>query len=214
MTALPIPQHPILGCLAEIGDALDEVDEAQPIYLATAEKAAALRELAALEARVTALRLRVMAAADDLAEAEGARDIAAWYAHHTLTEPETARADQRLAVALDRDRPQVAAALAMGHMSVAHAAVIARCLDELPDRVGAEVLASAETTLVGYAEQFRPGQLRRLGRLGRRILDVVAPEVAEAEEARRLQDEERHAREKTRLTLRPLGDGTTRLTGL
>jgi hypothetical protein len=76
--------------------------------------------------------------------------------------------------------------------------------------VGADVLQRAEATLVEYAEQFRPSQLRRLGR---HILDVVAPEVAEAEEARRLAVEERHAAEVTRLSLRPLGDGTTRLSG-
>jgi hypothetical protein len=210
MTALPVPQHPVLGCLAEIGGALDAVADAQPIYLSTTEKAAALGQLAVLEGRMASLRLRVMAAADDVAEAEGARDVAAWYSHHTLTEPEAARADGRLAVSLDRDRPQVGRALSTGRCSVAQAQVIVRCLDELPDRIGPEVLERAEVTLVEYAEHFRPSQLRRLGR---HILEVVAPEIADAEEGRRLADEERHAREKTRLSLRPLGDGTTRLSG-
>ena len=114
MTALPVPQHPIMGCIAEIACALDAVTDAQAVYLSTAEKAEALRALAVLEARLTALRLSVMAAADDVAEATGARDVAAWYAHHTLTEPDAARADGRLAVSLDRDRPQVATALAAG----------------------------------------------------------------------------------------------------
>ncbi|RNM13614.1 HNH endonuclease signature motif containing protein [Nocardioides pocheonensis] len=210
MTALPVPRHPILGCLADIGRALDDVAGAQPLYLSTAEKAAALRELAVLEARMAGLRLRVMAAAGDVAEAEGARDVAAWWSHHTLAEPETARADARLAASLDGPRPQVAQALAAGRCSVAQAQVIVRCLDELPDRVGADVVERAEATLVGYAEHFRPIQLRRLGR---HILEVVAPEVAEAEEARRWASEERHAREKTRISLRTLGDGTSRLTG-
>jgi hypothetical protein len=208
MTALPIPQHPILACVAEVGSALDDVADAQPIYLSTTEKAEALRELGVLEARLAALRLRVMAAADDVAEAEGARDVAAWFSHHALVEPEAARADGRLAEALDRERPHVAEALAAGRCSVAQAQVIVRCLEELPDRIGPEVFDQAETTLVGHARHFRPSQLRRLGR---HILEVVAPEIAEAEEARRLAGEERHAREKTRLSLRPLGDGTTRL---
>lgn len=210
MTALPVPQHPILGCLADIGHALDDVTDAQPLYLSTTEKAAALRKLAVMEARMAGLRLRVMAAAGDVAEAEGARDVAAWWSHHTLAEPEAARADARLAEGLDGPRPQVARALSAGRCSVAQAQVIVRCLDELPDRVGAEVVERAEATLVGYAEHFRPGQLRRLGR---HVLEVVAPEVAEAGEARRWEAEERHAREKTRISLRPLGDGTTRLTG-
>ena len=210
MTALPVPQHPILGCLADIGSALDDVADAQPLYLSTTEKAMALRELAMLEARMVGLRLRVMAAAGDVAEAEGARDVAAWWSHHTLTEPEAARADARLAAGLDGPRPLVAQALSAGRCSVAQAQVIVRCLDELPDRVGADVVERAEATLVGHAEHFRPSQLRRLGR---HVLEVVAPEVAEAEEARRWAAEERHAREQTRISLRPLGDGTTRLSG-
>jgi hypothetical protein len=210
MSALPVPQHPVLGCVAEIGAALDQVAEAQAVFLSTAEKAAALRDLAAVEARVVELRLRVMAASADVAEQTGARDVAAWWAHETRSEPEVARADQRLARALDRDRPLVAAALAAGRCSVAQARVITGCLAELPDRVGAETLTRAEATLVDYAADFAPARLRRIGR---RILDVVAPEVAEAEDARRLEAEERHAREKTRISLRRLGDGTTRLSG-
>ncbi len=210
MTALPVPQHPILGCLAELEGALDDVADVQAIYLSAVGKAEAMRRLAVIEARVAGLRLQVMAAADDVAEETGARDVAAWFSHQTLTEPEAARADQRLARSLDRDRPELATALAAGRCSLAQARVIAQALDELPARVGDDVLSAAETTLVGYAEQFRPSQLRRLGR---HILDVVAPEIADAEEGRRLADEERHAREKTRLALRPLGDGTTRLSG-
>ena len=210
MTALPVPQHPILGCVAGIAGALDDVADAQALYLSTTQKAAVMRELAVLESRLVALRLRVMAVAGDVAEETGARDVAAWFAHHTLTEPDVARADDRLAQCLDRDRLRLAAGLAAGRCSVAQARVIVRALDELPTRVGPETIERAEATLVGYAEQFPPSQLRRLGR---RILDIVAPEVADAEEARRLAEEERHAREVMRLSLRPLGDGTTRLSG-
>ena len=42
-----------------------------------ADKRSALLRLARLEARLTALRLRLMAASDDVALAEGARDVAA-----------------------------------------------------------------------------------------------------------------------------------------
>ncbi|HEX2896287.1 MAG TPA: DUF222 domain-containing protein [Marmoricola sp.] len=149
--------------MTEIGAALDGVADAQPVYLSAAEKAAVLRDLAALEARVVELRLRVMAASGDVAEETGARDIAAWYAHHTLTEPVEARADGRLATSLDRDRPQLAEALAAGRCSVAQARVIDQCLAELPVRVGPETVATAESTLVGYAADFAPSQLRRLG---------------------------------------------------
>ena len=42
-----------------------------------ADKRAALVELTRLEAQLSALKLRVMAVADDVALAEGARDVAA-----------------------------------------------------------------------------------------------------------------------------------------
>ena len=77
------------------------------------------------------MRLSVLAAAADVAEETGARDVAAWYAHETLTEPDAARSDLRLARALDRDWPQLAGALAAGRCSVAQARVIVRSLEEL-----------------------------------------------------------------------------------
>ncbi len=73
------------------------------------------------------------------------------------------------------------------------------------------MLASAESTLVDHAGTFGP---RQLARLGRRILDVVAPEIADAAEARRLAALEAEAHRRTRLSLRRVGDGTTRLSGL
>jgi hypothetical protein len=60
-----------------------------------------------------------------------------------------------------------------------------------PERVGTEVLAKAEAQLVEWAAEFGPKELRRLAR---RILEVVAPEIADAEEARRLEKEEQAAR--------------------
>jgi len=101
--------------------------------------------------------------------------------------------------------------MADGTVSAEHARVIVAALDALPERVGPEVIDRAEVQLVEYAPQFRPGELRRLGR---HILDVVAPEVAEGEAAKRLEAEEQTAREKCRLALRPVGDGSTRLTAM
>ncbi|TYL44857.1 DUF222 domain-containing protein, partial [Nocardioides sp. BGMRC 2183] len=55
---------------------------------------------------------------------------------------------------------------------------------------------------------------RHLRLLADRILYVVAPEVAEAEEAKRLAALDAAARAKTSLKMRPLGDGVTRITAL
>lgn len=50
-------------------------------------------------------------------------------------------------------------------------------------------------------------------RLGRRVLEVVAPEVAEEHERHALEDAERRARETTFLLLRGRGDGPTDVRG-
>jgi hypothetical protein len=86
--------------------------------------------------------------------------------------------------------------------------VIARALDDLPDSVPADVTPRAEAHLVAQARDFAPRDLRILGR---RVLDVVAPDVADAEEARQLAAEEAHAYAHTSLTMRPRGDGTTQI---
>ena len=58
----------------------------QVTFMDPADKRAALVELTRLEAQLSALKLRVMAASDDVALAEGARDVAALVAHHTRSD--------------------------------------------------------------------------------------------------------------------------------
>ena len=71
-----------------------------------------------------------------------------------------------------------------GNVTLAQAQVIRRALEALPcPGHHPDTVAVAESKLVAYAEEFGP---KDLGRLGRRILDVVAPEIAEAAEADRL----------------------------
>nr|WP_253942017.1 HNH endonuclease signature motif containing protein [Nocardioides sp. zg-1230] len=176
--------------------------------MTTEDKATALVQLAAAEAQLGELRLRILADASDLAEVSAARDAAGWLARHTRSSYADARADLRLATALDRDRPTLAAAMREGAASLAQARVIERALGNLPVAVDAETVALAEKHLVDHAREFGP---KELGRIGRRILDVIAPHIAEAAEAARLADLEAHAAEKTRLTMRRLGDGTTRI---
>ncbi|WP_161962351.1 HNH endonuclease signature motif containing protein [Nocardioides speluncae] len=177
----------------------------------TSDKADALLKLVKIETLLTALRLRVMATADDVAEDTGARDVAAWLAHHTQSSPKTCRAELHLAAALDTRWTRLAAVVTAGEVNLAQARVITRALDELPDDLDADLLVQAEKHLVEAAAHHRPDQLKILGR---KILDVIAPEVGDAEEAKQLQREEERAWETTSLTFTRRGDGTTRLTGL
>lgn len=204
------PPHPVLGCVAQMHAALDAVADAQPTYMRTDDKRTALVELARLEARAAELRLRVLASAGEVGEESGARDAAAWVSHATRAEPATARSDAALARRLEQ-RPVVAGAMREGRVTPAQARVITTVLDDLPADLGPQVAYDAETTLVAFAEQFRPSELRRLAR---RLLEVVAPEVAEAEEAKRLEEEERRALAKAFLKFQDLGEGLTRFWGL
>lgn len=209
MSVTAVATHPILGAVATAREALTEVADVQPVFMSTAEKQAALIEFARLEAQAAEGRLRVLACADEVGDESGARDAAAWVSVATQADPQAARADLHLAKALDA-RPLVAAGMRAGVVSEQQARVITTGLEALPHELGADLLRDAEATLVGFAAHHRPIELRRLAR---RILDVVAPEIAEAEEGKRLEAEERRAREKASLKFRDLGDGQNRVWG-
>src|SRR4051812_39822929 len=203
--------HPVHEALATIEAALKSVTDVNPTFMSADEKADALRDLVRADSRLTELRLRILAIADDVAADAAAHDAAEWLAAQARVRHEDARADLALAVALDDRWAALGAALRSGDVTVAQAQVIARVLDDLPSEVPSDVLAHAEETLVGHAATFGPRQLHRLGR---RILDVVAPEIAEEAEARRLAALEAAAHRRPRLHLRRRGDGTTRIGGV
>ncbi len=72
-------------------------------------------------------------------------------------------------------------------------------------------MARAEETLVGHCAEFGP---RQLAQIGRRIVEVVAPQIADEVEARALARLEAQAHRATRLSFHRVGDGTTRIIGL
>ena len=202
--------HPVLACAEMIGTALKDAADVSVMFMAPSDKRAALVELTRLQAQLSALKLRVMAVSDDVAVAEGDRDVAALVAHHTRGDYGANRRDLALAEALDRRWSAVGSALAEGALNVAQAQVIVHALDELPSgKLPAEVLRDAEAYLVAQAAEFGPRELRVLGR---RILDIVAPEIGEQYEAEQLAAEERRAERRMSLVSKRLGDGTTRIT--
>ncbi|MDQ6523794.1 DUF222 domain-containing protein [Nocardioides sp. LHD-245] len=210
MTVAPLVQQPLLAAVAHARALLDQVADLQPLYLSVTEKEQLLLESARLAAQVDELRLRTLADASDVAQAHGARDAGAWLAHAAQLDPAAARADLHLADAL-QTRPLVAAAMRTGAVNAAQARVIAAAVDDLPEQLGPDLRADAEARLVDYAGEFGPADLRRLGR---RILDVLAPQIAEKEEAKRLEAEEAAARDRATLTFRNLGDGRSRMSGV
>ncbi|QCC76879.1 HNH endonuclease signature motif containing protein [Nocardioides daphniae] len=193
--------HPVNAVAEAISASLKSVCDVNPTFMSADEKAYALLSLLEVESRTAELRLRVMAAAGDVAEREGFRSIATWLAHHGHVRRGDAAADLRLAEALDRERPTLAAGVREGRVTIAQARVIAAAVEELPDRVGRDVIEAAEAKLVELAADHDPSDLAKLGR---RILEVVDPDRFEDEEARRLADAEKHASERQRLRMRAL----------
>jgi hypothetical protein len=215
MSVEPIGVHPLVACADAIEAALADVATVDPAYLPAylpaSVKAEVLRRLHRLEGRLAAVRLRVMAGAEDVAETTADHSVATWLAVETRTDPRERAGDLALARGLDRRWTRLAAAVAQGGVNLAQARVIAHALEDLPvAEVGTEGLERAEQALVDYAATYGPRELRRLGR---RIWEVAAPDAAEEAEGRALEREERRAAATTSLSLRRLGDGTTRVSG-
>ena len=140
----------------------------------------------------------------------GAPSTAVWLMLRLLLAPAAARRTVALAAALDAAPPVVGEAMTAGAVGVDQARAIVGALADLPAEVGREVVDKAAAALVGYADQFPPPQLARLGG---QILWHVAP--AEADEADRLalaRSEQRAARDRY-LSFTPDGPSSVRVHG-
>jgi hypothetical protein len=211
MTSAPAPElpvHPILGFTRALAGALDRVLVHEHAFLTVEDKRTVLVELARQRARLDALELKVLAAADrdDVGADMGATSTGAWLSHVTLADRPDAAAKVKLARALEDERAATAIGLAAGDYSVAHAAVIVRAIADLPTDLQPDLVVRAEKTLVEEATVLTPKQLRQVGR---HLLEVVAPEIVEAGEKDRLDRADAAAYATARLTMRPNRDGTT-----
>lgn len=196
MSLLTVTQHPMLECLDSLEAVLAGVVEVEPIFMSAAEKKQALLRANAVAARVGELGLRVLQVADDVAAEDGMRDPAAWLAHHAHLDQGEARRRQRLARALG-------AAAVRGR-----ATVRGRRRGSGPDggpRSGGTARRSRSRPRGPRrgtpARRDRSVRPPTVGTLGRKVLQVIAPEVDEEHERRVLEGEEAHAYATT--SLRP-----------
>ena len=141
--------------------------------------------------------------------AEGATSTAVWLRQRLRMGIHEAARLVELSRVLDA-RPVLDEALGTGQISAEQAQVIGAALAALPDDTEAEVVAEAQRMLIGYAAQFEPVVLRRLGA---RILHHVDPAAADAADAAALARAEARARRSRAFTLTDTGDGRVRLTG-
>jgi hypothetical protein len=204
--------HPLVRFADALDALLDDTTDVAAWSMSPAELQQVLPRLTRAAARLAEVELRVLQAADTASVGDdvGAANTAHWWAHVTGQRIPAARATTVLAEKLGGGHQAVWTALAAGRVQVAQARVIVSAVEELSAGLGAELVADAEAHLVGLADldgDFRldPKALRIAGR---KVLEVVAPEVAEAHEKELLEREERAAETSAYLHLRHDGHGS------
>ena len=143
-----------------------------------------------------------------IAAADGSR-VPLWLWQRLRVTPAVGRRLVRLAQAV-QDSAGLDRALIDGVVSLDQVAAIVKAVDALPSDIGTEVKAKAEAEMLGWADQVDPQQM---GRLGVRVLDHVAPEVAEALDEKRVRADTRSAHAARTLSLFDQGDGRVRVSG-
>lgn len=213
-TAIPLRTREPLSLATQVGVLHLVVDglHATPVG---ADDAACLAEVHRAQARLDALRLKLIAAAEsaDVPAADGQATTADWVARNTRASRQDSAKDAALAGSLAGDDEQpgllgTRSALEDGALSAAHAKVIADAMRKLPSNLTAAQRATCEAKLVELAGRLDPAQLRRAAR---RVLAEVEPdpEVVDAHENDQVASEEDAAYAKARLTFHDNGDGTT-----
>ncbi|MBG6097687.1 HNH endonuclease signature motif containing protein [Nocardioides luteus] len=200
------PGDAIGAALTAIETSLEDLLSTDPVYWRTEQKKDVLERLERLQAQQAAVKLRVLAAAGDIAEETGAKDASGWLRTELLVDKAVARAQVKLAASVAKYE-RVAAGLAAGEVSQDKARVITKALDaiEADPAASTEDLVLAEKLLVDYATRLTANELKVVGK---RILSEIDPERFEQAEAAALHREEELAARRTFFTSRDNGDGT------
>ena len=215
--AQPAASPVVTAVLARVEATLTDLGDLSLTGLGDADVTRVLDELTRASSRLTRQVCRAAAEADQrrLGDTTGARHTHQWWAGRSRhTHAEAARLT-RLGRAFEDDlHAPTGLALAEGRLRVEQARIIVACVDAVPTSVrcadgttriidpGARV-AARDHLLAATAEH----DAKALRRLGRRILDVVAPELGEAQEAATLAQEEARADAGVELSLTDDGQG-------
>jgi hypothetical protein len=187
--------HPVLDFAHRLDSRLDDLVDTPLWSLTPGEQREALALLDRNQAKLDAFKLRLLAEADasGATTARGDGSAADWLAHQTRQTRRQTRADLRLGKKLEQ-YDVLGAALDSGAVNTAQARVIVTALDRLPRSgefaLSVDQLEHAERHLVAEAAHF---DADKLATLGWRAFEVVAPEVAEQWEGRKLAAQEAKA---------------------
>ena len=78
--------HPIVAAVTDVRALLKAVADANPTFMSTSDKAAALTELVRAKGQLAELRLRILADAGELAGETASKDAAGWLAQQTRSQ--------------------------------------------------------------------------------------------------------------------------------
>ncbi|MBB5480245.1 HNH endonuclease signature motif containing protein [Micromonospora parathelypteridis] len=201
-------------------DALEQAEAAVAACFDAAAWAASEPDLVAaldathrLEQRLVAVKLTLVRELDGrgTATAQGASCTAVWLRDRLRLGVGAARRLVELAATLDTGPAGVRDALAGGLVDVEQVRVIAETVETVHTAAGPQAADKAVGVLVDWAAQFDAAGLRKLGT---RILDHVAPEVAEAATEAAVRAQESRAARDRHVTISEQPDGRLRLTGI
>ncbi len=201
--------HPITVACAHIRAELDHLTDTQTWSMSDGEVRDTLLEVTRLTSRLAELEARLATTAQTrhLEDQSGATSTAVWWATQTKMTRAEAHRKTHLATALDTDQhTPVRKALAAGDLLPDQARVIIDAVDALPEDTTPEVRTQAEAFLLTQATDHDAKALRILGR---RLLDVIDPDAADAHEAALLAKEEAAAYEAASLRMVDDGHGRT-----
>ncbi len=184
--------HPVPAGVRALAAGVTGLAERPLFALDPATTRETILELADLRSRLAAYELSVLAHAEhaQVGAETGATSTGAWWAVATRQRRTTTTAQVRLGVALETRWHRVHDALASAAMNPEQTRVVITALEDLPEDLDHDLVARAEETLVGYATVHDPVELTTLGA---HILAVIAPEVGDALDKKRLDDAERRA---------------------
>jgi len=206
--------HPLVRFADALDTLLDEAGTANAWTMSPAELQAVLPRLTRAKARLAEVELRVLREADrnSVGSDVGATNTPAWWAHVTGQRVPAARAAVALARDLDDDAHEgTRGAMASGRIQPEQARVVLDAVATLPtELVSPELIADAESHLITLADLDGETRLdpKALRIAGRKVLEVLVPDIADAHEQALLEAEERQAAATATFTMRPDGHGS------
>ena len=193
-------RHPVPTGVRALGADVTALAQRPLFALDAATTRETVLELAELKSRLAAYEYAVLAHAEQVGVGAqtGCTSTGVWAANATHQRKNVCAAQVRLATSLEARWHRVRHALATGVMNPEQVRVVVTALEDLPADLDTDLVTQAEEVLVGYATDFDPQELQTLGA---HVLTLIAPEVGEALDRKRLEAAEARAAQKRRLTM-------------